>query len=121
MHVSCALFVFEILHCSICFCEYCIFYFVDVFYKDEKELSLDLVKCLNREIKALSEAGCVYMQIDEPVIAREPEKAFARSHKSRAAVDYTLIGVEPLGPTRGVWPIAAVANDSQLHLVASSI
>ena len=45
----------------------------------------------------------------------------ARSHKSRAAVDYTLIGVEPYRPTRGVWPIAAVANDSQLHLVASSI
>ena len=47
--------------------------------------------------------------------------ASARSHKSRAAVDYTPIGVEPHGPTRGVWPIATVANDSQLHLVASSI
>ena len=47
--------------------------------------------------------------------------AFARSHKSRAAVDYTLIGVEPQGPTRDVWPIATVTNDSQLHLVASSI
>ena len=45
----------------------------------------------------------------------------AWSHKSRAAVDYTPIGVEPHGPTRGVWPIATVANDSQLHLVASSI
>ena len=45
----------------------------------------------------------------------------ARSHKSCAAVDYTPIGVEPHGPTQGVWPIATVANDSQLHLVASSI
>ena len=45
----------------------------------------------------------------------------ARSHKSRAAVDYTLIGVEPQGPTRSVWPIATVANDSQSHLVASRI
>ena len=44
-----------------------------------------------------------------------------RSHKSRAAVDYTLIGVEPHRPNRGVWPIATVANDSQSHLVASSI
>ena len=26
-----------------------------------------------------------------------------------AAVDYTLIGVEPHGPTQGVWPIAVVA------------
>ena len=45
----------------------------------------------------------------------------AWSHKSRATVNYTLIGVEPHRPTRGVWPIAAVANDSQLHLVAPSI
>ena len=48
-------------------------------------------------------------------------KDFAWSHKSRAAVDYTLIGVEPHRPTRSVWPIATVTNDSQLHLVASSI
>ena len=45
----------------------------------------------------------------------------AWSHKSSAAVDYTPIGVEPHGPTQGVWPIATAANDSQLHLVASSI
>ena len=45
----------------------------------------------------------------------------AQSHKSRAAVDYTAIGVEPHGPNRGMWPIAAVTNDSQSHLVASSI
>ena len=45
----------------------------------------------------------------------------AWSHKSCATVNYTLIGVEPHGPTRGVWPIATVTNDSQLHLVASSI
>ena len=47
----------------------------DVFYKNEQELSLDLVKCLNREIRSLSEAGCVYIQVDEPLIARKPEKA----------------------------------------------
>ena len=46
---------------------------------------------------------------------------FARSHKSRAAVNYTLICVEPDRPTQGVWPIAAVTNDSQSHLVTSSI
>ena len=51
------------------------FLLTDVFYKDEKELSLDLVECMNREIRALSEAGCVYMQVDEPLIARKPEKA----------------------------------------------
>ena len=30
--------------------------------------------------------------------------------KYRAAVDYTLSGVEPHGPTRGVWPMATVAK-----------
>ena len=31
-----------------------------------------------------------------------PPEADARSHKSRATVDYTAIGVEPHEPTRGV-------------------
>ena len=44
-----------------------------------------------------------------------------QSHQSCSAVNYTLIGVEPHRPTRGVWPIAVVTNHSQLHLVASSI
>ena len=30
--------------------------------------------------------------------------------KYRAAVDYTLSGVEPHEPTRGVWPMATVAK-----------
>ena len=45
----------------------------------------------------------------------------AQSHKSCGTVDYTPISVEPHRPTQGVWPIATVANDSQLHLAASSI
>ena len=35
--------------------------------------------------------------------------------KSHAAVDYTLTGVEPHGPTRSVWPIVAPANRSQSY------
>ena len=35
--------------------------------------------------------------------------------KSRAAVDYTLSGVEPHGSTRGVWPMATVAKHSQSY------
>ena len=43
------------------------------------------MKCLNREIRALSEAGCVYIQVDEPLIARHPEKAleFGIDHLKR--------------------------------------
>ena len=56
-----------------------------------------------------------------PLLKEVSDGDDARSHKSRAAVDYTPISVEPHGPTRGVRPIVAVANDSQSHLVASSI
>ena len=44
-----------------------------------------------------------------------------RVPKSRAAVDYTLSGVEPHGPTRGVWPMATVTKHSQSYLVTSNI
>ena len=35
--------------------------------------------------------------------------------KSRAAVDYTLTGIEPHGPSRSVRPIVAPANRSQSY------
>ena len=63
-----------------------------------------------------------HCKIHHQELPRPPYKSLdARSHKSRATVNYTPIGVEPHGPTRGVWPIATVANDSQLYLVTSSI
>jgi 5-methyltetrahydropteroyltriglutamate--homocysteine methyltransferase len=49
----------------------------DAFYGDEKRLAADLADALNSEIRALAEAGCRWIQIDEPVFAREPEKALA--------------------------------------------
>ena len=63
----------------------------------------------------------LYFSFLLPPLEVWPNTALARSHKSCAAVDYTPIGVETHGPTRGVWPIVVVANDSQSHLVASSI
>ena len=65
--------------------------------------------------------SCTKNKHNLPSIYMKISIIIARSHKSRAAVDYTPISVQPHGPTRGVWPIATVANDSQLHLVASSI
>ena len=50
---------------------------VDLHYDDEMALGRDLATALNREILALSEAGCRYIQIDEPLFARYPEKALA--------------------------------------------
>jgi 5-methyltetrahydropteroyltriglutamate--homocysteine methyltransferase len=46
----------------------------DNYYGDEKKLGKDLAEALNYEIKALTRAGCDWIQIDEPVFARYPEK-----------------------------------------------
>ncbi len=45
------------------------------YYPDEKSLCMDLADALNVEIKRLAEAGCQYIQVDEPVFARKPELA----------------------------------------------
>lgn len=45
------------------------------FYDSEKQLAFDLADALNFEIKALAEAGCTYIQVDEPVFARNVERA----------------------------------------------
>ena len=47
----------------------------DDFYRDKKALCRDLANAINYEVKALSEAGCRYIQIDEPLFARKPDEA----------------------------------------------
>ena len=47
----------------------------DGFYGDERRLGGDLAAALNVEIRRLAAAGCCWIQVDEPVFAREPEKA----------------------------------------------
>ncbi len=49
----------------------------NIYYPDEKQLGAALADALNTEIRALVDAGCTWIQIDEPVFAREPEKAQA--------------------------------------------
>eukprot|EP00164_Ancoracysta_twista_P007693 GFYU01010965.1.p1 GENE.GFYU01010965.1~~GFYU01010965.1.p1 ORF type:complete len:363 (+),score=124.68 GFYU01010965.1:100-1188(+) len=44
-------------------------------YESEKALCDDMVKVINREVLALVKSGCKYIQIDEPLFARMPEKA----------------------------------------------
>ena len=57
---------------------------VDAFYHDPKKLGADIADALNREVRALAEAGCVHIQIDEPLFARKP----------RAALDYGFENLE---------------------------
>ena len=42
---------------------------------DRKGRGIDVAEALNAEIKALADAGCRYVQIDEPGFARNPEDA----------------------------------------------
>ncbi len=48
---------------------------VDLYYDDHAKLCADLAEALNAEVRSLAEAGCRWIQIDEPVFARKPEIA----------------------------------------------
>lgn len=45
------------------------------YYPDTRSLCKDLADALNVEIRALARAGCTHIQVDEPVFARNPDKA----------------------------------------------
>ncbi len=47
----------------------------DAHYGDKRMLAADLAEALNAEVLALAEAGCRYIQIDEPIFARRPQDA----------------------------------------------
>jgi len=49
----------------------------NTFYKNDEELGNDLAIAINVEIKRLVEAGCKYIQVDEPLFARKPENALS--------------------------------------------
>ncbi|MFQ5783526.1 MAG: 5-methyltetrahydropteroyltriglutamate--homocysteine methyltransferase [Alphaproteobacteria bacterium] len=49
----------------------------DAYYGDERKLCAALAEALNTEIRALADAGCRWIQVDEPLFARYPEKAVA--------------------------------------------
>ena len=42
----------------------------DWFYHDRRRLAADLGDSVNREIRALIDAGCRHIQVDEPLFAR---------------------------------------------------
>ncbi len=56
----------------------------DEHYRNDRKLAFALADVLNVEIRRLAEAGCSWIQVDEPVFARKPDRA----------LDY---GVEALG------------------------
>lgn len=46
-------------------------------YASERELAFDLAAALNYEIRALADAGCKYIQVDEPLFVRKVDAALA--------------------------------------------
>ena len=56
----------------------------DAYYDDPEAQARDLAAALNMQIRALADAGCTNIQVDEPVFARKPQ----------AALDY---GIDTLG------------------------
>lgn len=56
----------------------------DNFYNDPKKLGEAVAAALNSEVRALADAGCLHIQIDEPLFARKPD----------AALDYGLENLE---------------------------
>ena len=49
----------------------------DCFYHDRRRLAVNLSDSVNREIRALVDAGCRYLQVDEPLFARVLDEALA--------------------------------------------
>jgi len=47
----------------------------DTFYANDRELAFDLADSLNFEIRALADAGCKHIQVDEPLFARNVDMA----------------------------------------------
>jgi len=47
----------------------------DTYYNNDRQLGAALAEALNEEILSLGEAGCTWIQIDEPLFARKPEAA----------------------------------------------
>jgi 5-methyltetrahydropteroyltriglutamate--homocysteine methyltransferase len=47
----------------------------DIHYGDARAWCRDLAQALNAEIRALAEAGCRHIQVDEPLFARLPDQA----------------------------------------------
>ena len=56
------------------------------YYDDPARLGAALAAALNREVLDLCEAGCRYIQIDEPLFARKPGEALAYGMDNLAAL-----------------------------------
>ncbi len=54
----------------------------DAYYHDDEQLGYALAQAINKEVLRLVDAGCTWIQIDEPLFARKPEQALAYGMKN---------------------------------------
>jgi 5-methyltetrahydropteroyltriglutamate--homocysteine methyltransferase len=62
------------------------------YYEDERKLAADLAAAINKEVCHLAKAGCRWIQIDEPIFAREPDKALAFGIEN---LERCFFGIQP--------------------------
>jgi len=62
----------------------------DDYYNDPEKAGHDIAKALNQEVLSLAEAGCKYIQIDEPLFARKPKDALDYGFENLETTPTTL-------------------------------
>jgi 5-methyltetrahydropteroyltriglutamate--homocysteine methyltransferase len=78
------------------------------YYPDERSLALDFAAAVNQEMRDLRAAGADVLQIDEPYLQAQPEKARAYGLE---AIDRALAGIDGATALHMCFGYAAVVHD----------
>ena len=109
----------------------------DAYYEDPLQLGRDLADALNHEVRALADAGCLHIQIDEPVFARKAqaaldhgvenlERAFHRCPRQVTRTVHICCGYPdrldnpdyPKAPTESYAQLAGELDDTSVHAIS---
>ncbi len=109
----------------------------NAFYDTPEKEGADLADAINVEVRALAEAGCKYIQIDEPLFARKPqqaldygieniERAFHRCRKDIVRVIHVCCGYPdridrddyPKADKHAYFEFAKVLDESNINQVS---
>jgi len=110
---------------------------VNEYYADSKTMGIDLGNAINTEIKRLVNAGCKYIQVDEPLFARKPseaidygidnlERCFHGCPKEIVKIVHICCGYPdvldavdyPKAPLESYWEISEALNSSTIDEIS---
>ena len=110
---------------------------VNEYYTDSKTMGIDLGNAINTEIKRLVDAGCKYIQVDEPLFARKPheainygignlERCFHGCPKEIVKIVHICCGYPdvlddvdyPKAPLESYWEISEALNSSTIDEIS---